>query len=174
MEYALVVYPDMTTLREFWSLYTKKSIEEKNELVCLAPFYDTVDSVRKTLSKGHISIEVSKYESVDKSLIIIDSLKAYIDNDGSALAADLLWKSIRHQVKHAKQLEKNGTSIIGDMGSFLFRNRIQGLVDYELYLPTNFDMDLKGVCMYHQKDFDRLPEDSKKKLVEHHQISIEI
>jgi len=172
--HALVVYSDMVTLREFWSLYTKKSIEEKNELVCLAPFYVTVESVRKTLSEGHMSIDVLKYERVEKSLIILDSLEAYIDNDGSALHAESLWKSIRHQVKHAKQLEKNGVTIIGDMGPFLFRNQIQSLMDYELYLPTKFDMNLKGVCMYHQKDFDRLSEDSKKKITEHHQISIKI
>jgi hypothetical protein len=172
--HSLVVYSDMITLREFWSFYTKKSIEEKNELVCLAPFYSTVDSVRKTLSEGHMSIDVSKYERLEKSLIIMDSLEAYIDNDGNALHAESLWKSIRHQVKHAKQLEKNGVSIIGDMGPFLFKNQIQSLMDYELYLPTKFDMNLKGVCMYHQKDFDRLHKDQKKKIIKHHEIAIKI
>lgn len=28
--HALIIYPDMMTLREFWSFYAKKSIEEKN------------------------------------------------------------------------------------------------------------------------------------------------
>ena len=77
--HALIVYSDIVTLREFWSFYTKKSIDENNELVCLAPFYDTVDYVRRTLSEGHMSIDTQKYENEEKSLIIIDSLEKYLD-----------------------------------------------------------------------------------------------
>ena len=35
--HALVVYSDMATSREFWSFYTKKSIEEKNNLFISHP-----------------------------------------------------------------------------------------------------------------------------------------
>jgi len=61
--HALIIYSDSLTLREFWSFYAKKSIEDKNEFVYLAPFYDTTESVRKTLSEGHMSIDIQKYES---------------------------------------------------------------------------------------------------------------
>jgi len=172
--HALIIYTDMMTLRQFWSFYAKKSIEEKNELLYLAPFYETVDSVRKTLSEGHVSIDVHKYEQDEKSLIIVDSLDNYIDASGSALDAKSLSKGFQHLVRRAKHLEKSGVSILGDMGAFLFTNQIQGLADYELDLPSSYNINLKGLCMYHQKDFDRMPEDSKKKIIEHHQISIKI
>ena len=42
--HALIIYTDMMTLRQLWSFYAKKSIEEKNELLYLAPFYETIDS----------------------------------------------------------------------------------------------------------------------------------
>ena len=83
--HALVVYDDLVILREFYSQYVKKGIEERNEVIQLAPFYETEDSVRKSLSEGHISIDVEKWEKAKKSLIIVDSLKKYIGNDISRL-----------------------------------------------------------------------------------------
>ncbi len=35
-------------------------------------------------------------------------------------------------------------------------------------------MNLKGICLYHQKDFNRLSEDMKQKLTRHHVISIKV
>ena len=35
----LVVYEDLIMLREFYSQYVKKGIEERNEVIQLAPFY---------------------------------------------------------------------------------------------------------------------------------------
>lgn len=152
--HSLVVYSNMKTLREFWSFYLKKSIEEKDELVYLAPFYDTVDSVRKSLADlGHMSIDVTRFETDEKSLILVDSLEHYIDNNGSALGTKSQLKSIQQLVKYTNDLEKKGASILGDMGAFLFKNQMQNLLNYELNLPSRFDMNLKGVCMYHQKDF---------------------
>jgi hypothetical protein len=63
---------------------------------------------------------------------------------------------------------------MGDMGSFLFEKRIQDLIDYELYLPKRFEANLKGICLYHYKDFDRLSEDQKQIIVNQHEIAIRI
>lgn len=56
--YYLVIYPDMVTLREFYSFYIQRQIEEENEVVKLAPFYEREDSVRNILSIGHTAIDV--------------------------------------------------------------------------------------------------------------------
>ncbi|WP_458745966.1 hypothetical protein [Candidatus Nitrosocosmicus sp. T] len=45
--HSLVVYEDLAILREFYSQYIKKGIEERNEVIQVAPFYETEDSVRK-------------------------------------------------------------------------------------------------------------------------------
>ncbi len=55
-------------------------VEKKNELIQLAPFYETKSSVRKYLSGGQISIDVNWGEN-EKSLIIVDSLKKYFANE---------------------------------------------------------------------------------------------
>ncbi len=165
----------MATLREFLSFYTKKSIEESNELVCLAPFYDTVDSVRKTLSEeGHMSIDVQKYETNPKSLIIIDSLQRFFDKTGRALQKESALKEDQRLEGLAKELNKKGVSILGDMGVFLFKNLVQNLVDYELAFLKQHDTKPKNVCLYHQNDFDRLSVNHKEEIVGHHKIAIRI
>ncbi len=71
----------MITLREFYSYYIQKSIEEKNDVVQIAPFYEIEDSVRHTLSEGHRALkDIEKLES-EKSLVIVDSLKNYTESD---------------------------------------------------------------------------------------------
>ena len=164
----------MITLREFWSFYIKKCIEENNELVCLAPFYDTIESVRSTLSEGHIPMDIQKYETDEKSLIIVDSLEKYLDKTADTFDIDYLLKANKDLVECGKKLKKNGVSFLGDSGAFLFKNQIQSLLDYESSLPTEFDTNLKGICLYHQKDFDRLSVNQKANIIKHHKIAIKI
>ncbi|MGN6347743.1 MAG: hypothetical protein ACTHJ7_10540 [Candidatus Nitrosocosmicus sp.] len=39
------------------------------------------------------------------------------------------------------------------------------LVRYELSLPTVFDLPLRRFCLFHQADFERLPDEQKQKLI---------
>jgi hypothetical protein len=62
-----------------------------------------------------------------------------------------------------------GCSVISDMGSFSFLNKEKELLDYERSLPSRFNsMKCKGLCCYHQADFNRLSEDQKEQLFKHH------
>lgn len=166
--HCLVIYPDMVTLREFYSFYIQRQIEEKNEVVQLAPFYEREDSVRHILSIGHTAIDIEKYEK-DGWLVIKDSLRKYyadIHNISSNFEAD------KKMIDYAKTIGKNGYSILGDMGAFIFKKRIDKLIDYELSLPKNFSMNMKGICLYNQKDFNQLDESQRKMMTEHHEMTI--
>ena len=44
-------------------------------VIQIAPFYETEDSVRKSLSEGEISIDIEKWEKEEKSLIISRFIK---------------------------------------------------------------------------------------------------
>jgi hypothetical protein len=168
--HTLIVYQNLETLREFYSYYVKKRIEEKNEVIQIAPFYETEDSVRKSLSEGEISIDIEKWEKEEKSLIIIDSLKKYSDNDSPESDNNFN----KNLVESAKTMGKAGVSILTDIGAFPYKYREEKLVNYELALPLKYDIDLKRVCVYHQTDFNKLSNDQKQKLVDHHGISIKI
>ena len=46
----IVVYRDLSMLRKIYSQYTKRQIEEKNEIVLILSHYETIDMVRYVLS----------------------------------------------------------------------------------------------------------------------------
>ena len=160
----IITYPDLFTIRELYSSYIKKQIEENNEMILINPFYETTDSVRQILSKK--GVNVSKYEK-ENVLVIIDSLKEYFGQQ-----PDMLFKI--NLANYAKQIGKKGLSIIGDIGAFPYKSRHTDLVDYELSLPSKYDIDMKGFCLYHQKDFDKFSDDQKQKLIEHHGKALKI
>jgi len=133
-----------------------------------------VYAIKKTLSEGYMSINTQKYEEEEKSLIIIDSPKKYFERNGRVLSKESVMNANQELVERANILNKNGVSILGDLGAFLSKNQHQSLEDYELALPSVFDSNLKGICLYHQKDFDKLSVDQKEKLIKHHKIAIKI
>lgn len=159
----MIIYPDLIILREFYSYYVQKQIEEKNEVVLINPFYETEHSVRLALLNSHRAINVEKHEA-QQTLMINDSLKEYFTEEPPM-------DSKKRLINQAIRMDKKGLSVIADMGSFCFQMSCDKLVDYELSLPIHFDMALKGHCIYHQKDFDnRLILKQQKDLVKHHSV----
>jgi hypothetical protein len=168
--HSLVIYEDLALLREFYSQYIKKGIEERNEVIQVAPFYETEDSVREVLSREHVSLDIERWEKAEKSLLIVDSLKKYTGN----ISPDSDYNYNKNLVNYAKSKGKSGVSIIADKGTFPFKHHIDELVSFELSLPSKYDIDVKRVCVYHQKDFDKVSEEQKQKLVNHHMIAVKI
>jgi hypothetical protein len=164
----LVIYPDMITLRRFYSYYAKMQLDN-NEIVLILPYYETTEMVRNVLSGDDknnqgSTIDVRTYEK-EGLLVIIDSVKAYFRSD-----TDLM-SFIGSLSKQAQNSGKSGVSVIADLASFYFHNGIDKLIEYEMSLPIKYDnnMKLKGYCLYHQEDFDRrLTKQQKQKLLEHH------
>ena len=171
----IIVYYDMMTLRQIYTGYIKSQLEYNNELVLILPYYETTETVRSVLSENHISnggniIDVQKYEK-EGSLIIIDSAEAYITSNNN------LMSFVEKLAKQAQSSCRNGISVIADLASFYYFNRIDKLIEYEMSLPTKYDdkMKLKGFCFYHQEDFDRrFSKEEKQKLVEHHDKALRV
>jgi hypothetical protein len=190
--HSILVYPNIETLREAYSRYAKKQLEDNNEIVLILPYYETANKVRKTLSGGFVSlleegngkdadandtnnsnsiIDVGKHEK-EGSLIIMDSLKGYFGSDNNYNNTDLT-EFVKQLVKKAESLGKKGVSVIADLGSFYHYHHSKTadkLVEYELSLPSKFDgMKLKAFCIYHKDDLDkRFTEEQKQKLLDHH------
>ena len=157
----IIVYPDIMTLREIYSNYIKYQIEDKNEIVLVLSYYETVNNIRNFLSPtDEISSDLERYER-EGSLIIIDSVKGFFDFDHPSYVKNLL--------KQAESLGKNGISVLADAGAFYHYSQLEELVKRELSMPSKFDIKLKRFCGFHKQDFDRLTEVQKQKLLEHHE-----
>jgi hypothetical protein len=157
----LVQYPDLPTLREMYSHYIKSAVPGDNEIVVILPFYETTDNVRRILSEDSACINVRKYEK-EQRLLIMDSLRGYFGS------AEGLMPFVKQTVEYAKNSGRENVSVLGDMGSFFYYKRKDDLIGWEMELPRKFDMNLKGVCLYHERDFARLSEAQKQKLLKHH------
>jgi hypothetical protein len=126
--------------------------------------------VREVLSREHVSLDIERLEKAEKSLLIVDSLKKYTGN----ISPDSDYNYNQNLVNYAKSKGKSGVSIIADKGTFPFKQHIDELVSFELSLPSKYDIDIKRICVYHQKDFNKVPEDQKEKLLDHHTIAVKI
>jgi MEDS: MEthanogen/methylotroph, DcmR Sensory domain len=168
----MIIYPNLDMLREIYSNYIHKQIEENNGTVLINPFYETTDSVKQVLSRKYNNDinEISKHEQ-EKSLIITDALESYF---GEQNMKDKYFKM--SLVNHATKIGKSDLSILGDMGAYHHKSKHEELVDYELSLPTKYEdgIALKGFCLYHQNDFDMLSDEQKQKLLEHHGKALRI
>ena len=156
----LVIYPDMSTLREMYSRYVKFALsDEGNEIVLILPFLETVDNVRRILSDTSADIDVSKYEK-EQSLLIMDSLKGYFGMQNGLIPF------VIQTIKYATTSGKSGLSVLADMGSFFYYDKKDDLLQYEIALPLKYkNMNLKGFCVYHKMDFDRRLTDKERQLL---------
>ena len=84
-------------------------------MIQIMPFYETENSVREILSSARtVNLDLVKQE--EKSLIIVDSLRGYLDHDN----VESIWKNIEERVNYAQELGKKGISILGDAGCICF------------------------------------------------------
>ena len=102
----------------FWvgyNLYQKWNLSYirsyfNNEIVIIAPHYETIESVRSNLSQPPYLVDVVKYEG-DGSLIIVDATSPYSTNTAAV-------EYITNIAKDASGLGKSGVTVMGDMGIF--------------------------------------------------------
>jgi hypothetical protein len=164
--HCMIIYPDLNTLRMLYPQYIQKQIEGNNEIVLVNPFYETAAATRLLISQANPDMDVPKRER-EKSLIVIDSLEEYFGE-----RADMPFK--KNLARHAEKTGRTGISILGDIGSYLYKSKHKDLVDYESSLPLKFDVPMKGFCLYHLKDFETFTDEQKQKLIQHHSKTLRI
>ena len=165
----LVIYPDLITLRKLYSHYIKTALYNKNEIVIVLPFYETADTVRKILAQDGANIDVRNMKGEQQLLVIIDSLKGYFGSPEG------LVPFVRQTMDYAKAVGKSGIVVFADLGSFFYYDTPEDFVlEYEKSLPLIYDgTNLKGFCLYHEKDFSvRFTGDQQNELQKHHGKSL--
>jgi hypothetical protein len=198
-ENSILVYPNMQTFREIYTKYVKdqlvaareQEVEEdnnnnnknssrdnnkqsKSRIILIAPFYETVDSVKHQLSA--FGIENVQGLIDNGSLVIADSFHSFFpDSNGMKKLIDSL-------SQRARKEGRAGVTAIVDMGFFFLfggDNKAADLIIYEASLaPKTQDGNVKGVSCYHwgnyetltERDKELLTQGQKKKLLEVREI----
>jgi hypothetical protein len=155
----LLTYTELDMWRSLYPSTVKKYLLDDNSIVLVIPFYETTQIVRQALALEIPMFE--KYE-INGSIVVIDSIKAYFSEIGIMTFVDGL-------LKHAKSSGKSGISVFADMGSFAHIRKMHQLVEHEISLPAKYDAKLRGYCIYHKDNFDKLIPQQKQAMYEHHE-----
>jgi MEDS: MEthanogen/methylotroph, DcmR Sensory domain len=160
----LLIYNDLRALREIYGHYSSALLPE-NEIVMIGTQYDTIENVKNVLRLND-GVDVERYLN-QGTLFIIDAQHGYQDGDSLGL-----WKLAMSLISRIKKEGRRGVTWFGDLGSFFGFERIEELIQYELWCSQKYEDTLRTVCCYHLKDFEKLNETQKQTLVDHHFKSI--
>jgi hypothetical protein len=156
-EYNLLIYPYLSALKVTYSRYFKNRLQNDKEIILFLSTYQNVHSARNTLVD--IDVDVTKFER-DGSLVILDSVRSYFGSEFDILS------TIKILAKRAENHGREGCCVITDMGLFYDSNE---LLKLETSVELKFDsLRCKGFCCYDQAYFNRLSDNEKQLLFEHH------
>jgi hypothetical protein len=141
-------------LRELYTKYVKRQLEDENKIVLMLPHYETTDSLKRILLAADDMDMMKKHED---SLIVMDSIKGHFGADDHMAYVNKLVDSA-----------ENGVLVIADAAPFFHLNKKEKLVEHELSMPSRFDVNLKRFCVFHKQDFNTLSEEQRQKLINHH------
>lgn len=172
----IVIYPNLQTFRQIYTRYAKGQLakedeDEKNNskgneqskprIILIATFYETIDSVKHSLS----AVGVGAQSLIDNgSLVIIDAFSSYYpDIDG-------MKKLVASLSDRAKKEGRVGVTAIVDMGFFFLfggDGRATELINYEASLPPKTEGgNVKGFSCYHGGNYNTLKDSQKKELAQ--------
>ena len=161
----LLIYDDLRTFREIYSEYSKALLPE-NEIIVIGTQYDVVENVKNTLIR--VGVDDVERHLNQGTLFIVDAQKGYL-----VAGSRGMWRLAMSLLSRVKKEGRQGVSWFGDPGSFFSFEKIEELMQYELWNPQKYEhMMMKSICSYHSKDFEKLTEAQKQTLLDHHFKSI--
>ena len=159
----LLVYDKLQAFREIYTEYTRTFLPQ-NEIIVIGTQYETINQVKNALRLA--GIDVDRYLD-QETLFILDAQQGYqgVDIRG-------IWKLAMSLITRAKKEGRLGVTVFGDAGSFFSFEKIEQLMQYELWCPQKNDDMMKTVCCYHLDDFEKLNETQQQALFDHHFKSV--
>ena len=181
-ENSILVYPSTQTFRQIYTKYVKDQLaavrqqkgkenknnnnnssrddnkQSKSRIILIAPFYETVDSVKHQLSALGVQNVQGLIDS--GSLVIADSFHSFFpDPNGMKKLIDSL-------SQRARKEDRAGVTAIVDMGFFFLfggDSKAADLISYEASLaPKTQDGNVKGISCYHWGNYETLTERDKE------------
>ena len=187
-ENSILVYPNLQRFRQIYTKYVKDQLlveakeqevkednynnnnnsskdnnkQPKSRIIIIAPFYETVDSIKHQLSAFGVEGVQGLIDS--GSLVIADSFHSFFpDSNGMKKLIDSL-------SQRAIKEGRSGVTAIVDMGFFFLfggDSKAADLISYEASLaPKTRDGNVKGVSCYHWGNYETLTERDKELLTQ--------
>lgn len=182
--HTILIYPNLRTLRKVYSKYLNIKIQ-KNRIVVILPYYETVESVKKNIrmvtnSKQNDFAESNDGVKSENSRLVFDSYD--IMNNPSIKPMNVsssifsghdmpIINFLCRTLAHADSLNKESVEFWIDMGPFFnSKLNIKYLLQYEKISSRIFkDTILRQYCLFHKKDFEiRLKDKQQNNILDCH------
>jgi 6-phosphogluconate dehydrogenase (decarboxylating) len=188
-ENGIVIYPNLQTFRQIYTKYVKDKLaregeEEKEDdnnskgngrlskrrIILIATFYETVDSVKHSLS----AVGVKNIQSLidNGSLVIVDAFNSYFPDISG------MKKLVASLSDRARKEGRVGVTAMVDMGFFFLfggDDRATELVNYEASIaPKTEGGNVKGFSCYHGGNYNTLKDNQKEELTQKGKKVLEI
>ncbi len=182
-ENSILVYPSTQTFRQIYTKYVKDQLvasrkreveqdnnnnskntnkQSKSRIILIAPFYETVDSVKHQL--GAFGVENVQGLIDGGSLVIADSFHSFFPDPNA------MKKLIDSLSERARREGRPGVTAIVDVGFFFLfggDSKAADLISYEASLaPRTQDGNVKGISCYHWGNYETLTERDKQLLTQ--------
>jgi hypothetical protein len=182
-ENSILVYPSTQTFRQIYTKYVKDQLvasrkreveqdnnnnskntnkQSKSRIILIAPFYETVDSVKHQL--GAFGVENVQRLIEGGSLVIADSFHSFFPDPNA------MKKLIDSLSERARREGRPGVTAIVDVGFFFLfggDSKAADLISYEASLaPRTQDGNVKGISCYHWGNYETLTERDKELLTQ--------
>jgi hypothetical protein len=189
-ENSILVYPSTQTFRQIYTKYVKDQLaaaaraqegkeddnnnnnnnnssrenneQPKSRIILIAPFYETVDSIKHQLSAFDVEDVQGLIDS--GSLVIADSFHSFFpDSNGMKKLIDSL-------SERARKEGRPGVTAIVDVGFFFLfggDSKAANLISYEASLaPKTQEGNVKGISCCHWGNYETLTERDKELLTQ--------
>ena len=164
-EHIFVIYEDITSLRELYSLYASENLKMGKDSLLILPYLETVDSVKTHLMERGISIRENQLEG---ALTVIDACQWFF---GTNMDANELTAKMFSDLNTSN---RDGASVIVDLGVFFLKGEEAKLIGLESALSSKINAFSKIICCMNRLDFDRLVQAHKDILLSSHHKSLGI
>ena len=175
-ENGIVIYPNLQTLRQIYTQYSKEQLEKadekedddnytrnkqsKSRIILIATFYETTYSVKHHL--GAVGIKDVQSHIDDGSLVIVDAFSCYYPDING------MKKLISSLSERARKEYRAGVTAIVDMGYFFLfggDGRATELINYEASLAPKTDGgNVRGFTCYHGANYNTLKDNQREEL----------
>ena len=164
-EHNLLIYNSTEEQKALMSAIAKERLIDKNEIVVILPFYETVTAIEQQLE--NVEVNVSYYKK-GGSLFILDAVKQLF---GSAYDFSRFLKLLD---QNAVKSGKHGVFVLVHLDAFFLygESSIDKMLEYEQKIA---DLQLEHtilVCAYHHIQIETLDKNVKQMLFEDHQNSL--
>jgi hypothetical protein len=159
----MLIYDELQGFSEIYSQYSRALLPE-NEIILIGTQYHAIEDVKNALRLAGVDVETYLNHG---TLLIVDAQLGYQNIDIRGM-----WKLAMSLLSRVRKEDRRGISWFGDLGSFFSFEKIEELMQYELWCPQKYKDTMKTVCCYHSEDFRKLNKTQQQTLFDHHFKSI--